>query len=377
MTEEQELRQTQNPEVQSESLEVEIASQWKLMWWKFRKHKLALISAIVVIAFYIVAAFAEFFAPVTSRTYNQEYVNAPPQVLHFFQDGKPSLFVYGLKFERDPQSFKKTWVVDEETMIPVGLFVKGQPYKMWDLIPGNLHLIGPKNPEDPFYLLGSDKLGRDVFSRIIHSSRISLTVCLVGTTLSLVLGIVLGGVAGLMGGWVDNLIQRVSEILTTVPTLPIWLALAAVVPLDWSSLRVYFIITLILALIQWVWLARVVRGRLMALREEDFILAAILDGVGYGRLIMRHMIPSMLSHIIASFTLAVPGMILAETALSFLGVGLRPPVVSWGVMLQETQQVGVIANYPWLMFPGLAVFLMVVALNFLGDGLRDAADPYQ
>ena len=323
------------------------------------------------------AAFAEFFAPVSSKTYNSEYVNAPPQTIDFFRDGKFQLSVDGLGFERDPQSFKKTWTVDEEKIIPVGLFVKGQPYELWGLIPGDLHLIGPKNPEEPFYLLGADETGRDVFSRIIYSSRVSLTVCLVGSSLSLVLGIVLGGVAGLIGGWVDNLIQRVSEILTTVPTLPIWLALAAVVPLDWSPLRVYFIITLILALIQWVWLACVVRGRLLALREEDFILAAILDGASRGRLIMRHMIPSMMSHIIASFTLTVPGMILAETALSFLGLGLRPPVVSWGVMLQETQQVGVIASYPWLMLPGLAVFLAVVALNFLGDGLRDAADPYQ
>jgi peptide/nickel transport system permease protein len=377
MTEKQEAQQTQDPGEQSQSLETEVASQWKLMWWKFRKHKLAMISAVIIILFYTVAAFAEFFAPVSSKTYNSEYVNAPPQVIHFFRDGKFQLSVDGLRFERDPQSFKKTWTVDEEVIIPIGLFVKGQPYELWGLIPGDLHLIGPKNPEEPFYLLGADETGRDVFSRIIYSSRVSLTVCLVGSSLSLVLGIVLGGVAGLIGGWVDNLIQRASEMLTTVPTLPIWLALAAVVPLDWSPLRVYFIITLILALIQWVWLARVVRGRLLALREEDFILAAILDGASRGRLIMRHMIPSMMSHIIASFTLTVPGLILAETALSFLGLGLRPPVVSWGVMLQETQQVGVIASYPWLMLPGLAVFLAVVALNFLGDGLRDAADPYQ
>ncbi|MBN1429189.1 MAG: ABC transporter permease [Anaerolineae bacterium] len=368
---------TRDPREETKSLEIEVASQWKLMWWKFRKHKLAMASAVIIIIAYAIAIFAEFVAPVASSTYSKDYVNAPPQWPHFFQPDKPILYVNALKFETDPNSFKKTWTIDEETEIPLGFFVKGDPYKLWGLIPSDIHLIGTQDPQAPFYMMGSDALGRDVFSRIVYGSRVSLTVCLVGTTLSLFLGMILGGLAGFMGGWVDNVIQRLSEILTTIPTLPLWLALAAVVPLDWSPLRVYFMITLILALIQWVWLARVVRGKLMALREEDFITAAILDGVGQGRLIGRHMIPSMLSHIIASFTLNIPGMILAETALSFLGVGLRPPVVSWGVMLQETQRVGAIANYPWMMFPGLAVFIMVVTLNFLGDGLRDAADPYQ
>jgi peptide/nickel transport system permease protein len=323
-----------------------------------------------------VALFADFFAPVYFQTYRAEYVYAPPQQIHLFWDGKLAPHVFGYTFERDPVSYKKTWAIDESTVIPVGFFKHGEAYKMWGFIPGDLHLIGPENPEDPFYLLGSDKSGRDIFSRIIYSSRISLTVGLVGVTISLGLGILIGGLSGLVGGLVDNLIQRLIEILISIPTLPFWLALAAAVPLDWSPLQVYFMITVILSLIGWTGLARVVRSKFLALREEDFILAANLDGVPNGRMIFRHMIPSFLSHIIASVTLAIPGMILGETALSYLGLGLRPPVVSWGVMLQETQKVAVIAIYPWILFPALAVIIVVLALNFLGDGLRDAADPY-
>jgi len=361
----------------AEHIKVEVASQWQLMWWKFKRHKMALIGGVVVLIYYIVAVFAEFFAPVHFTTYKADYVYAPPQQIHFFRDGKFAPYVYGYRFERDPASFKKTWFIDESVIIPVGFFVHGEPYKLWGLIPSDRHLIGPKNPADPFYLMGSDKSGRDTFSRIIYSSRISLTVGLVGVAISLILGILIGGIAGLVGGALDNAIQRLIEILISVPTLPFWLALAAAVPLDWTPLRVYFMITVILSLIGWTGLGRVVRSKFLALREEDFIMAAMLDGVPRGRLILRHMIPSFLSHIIASVTLAIPGMILGETALSYLGLGLREPVVSWGVMLRETQKVAVIAIYPWLLFPAAAVIIVVLALNFLGDGLRDAADPYQ
>jgi peptide/nickel transport system permease protein len=285
--------------------------------------------------------------------------------------------VNGYTFVRDPISFKKTWAVDETVVIPISFFVRSEPYKLWGLIPGDLHLVAADNPEDPFYLLGSDKSGRDVFGRIIYSARVSLTVGLVGVALSLILGILIGGVSGLIGGWLDNIIQRVIEIIMSIPTLPLWLALAAVVPLDWQPLQVYFMITVILSLVGWTGMARVVRSKFLALREEDFILAATLDGVPRGRMIMRHMVPSFLSHIIASITLSIPGMILGETALSFLGLGLRPPVVSWGVMLQETQKVAVLAISPWLLYPAVAVIIVVLALNFMGDGLRDAADPYQ
>jgi peptide/nickel transport system permease protein len=360
----------------AERVKVEVASQWQLMWWKFKRHKMAMLGGVVVLMYYFVALFAEFFAPVYFETYRAEYVYAPPQRIRLFWDGKLAPYVFGYTFERDPVSYKKTWAIDESVVIPVGFLQHGEAYKLWGIIPGDLHLIGPKNPDDPFYLLGSDKSGRDVFSRIIYSSRISLTVGLVGVVISLGLGILIGGLSGLVGGLLDNLIQRLIEILISIPTLPFWLALAAAVPLDWSPLQVYFMITIILSLIGWTGLGRVVRSKFLALREEDFILAATLDGVPRGRMIVRHMIPSFLSHIIASVTLAIPGMILGETALSYLGLGLRPPVVSWGVMLQETQKVAVIAIYPWILFPALAVIIVVLALNFLGDGLRDAADPY-
>ncbi|MBX3015231.1 MAG: ABC transporter permease [Caldilineaceae bacterium] len=365
------------PDADEQILQSEVASQWKLMWWKFRQHRLAMASGVVVLLFYLIALFCEFVAPTTATAYKQEYVHAPPQRLHLMQAGRFAPFVYGYTFTRDERSLRKTWSVDESVIIPVGFLIQGEPYKLWGLIPGDRHLFGPKNAGDPFYLLGSDKSGRDILSRTIYSSRVSLTVGLVGVTLSLILGILLGGISGLLGGWVDNVVQRLIEILMSIPAIPIILALAAAVPLTWGPIRVYFIITLILALIGWTGLARVVRSKFLALRKEDFVLAAELDGVSRYRMITRHMLPSFLSHIIASVTLAIPGMILGETALSFLGLGLRPPVVSWGVMLQEAQKVAVIAIYPWLLYPALAVVIIVLAFNFLGDGLRDAADPYQ
>ena len=362
---------------EEQEAQIEVASQWKLMWWKFKRHKMAMIGGVIVLLFYFLALFCEFFAPVKFTTYNEQYVYSPPQLIHFFLNGKFYPYVNGYKFERDPISFKKTWAIDETVIIPVRFFTHGDPYKLWGIFRGDLHLIGPKNPQDPFYLLGADKSGRDVLSRIIYSARVSLTVGLIGVSISLVIGILIGGISGLIGGPLDNIIQRVIEILISIPTLPIWLAIAAAVPLNWSALKVYFMITVILSLVGWTGLARVVRSKFLALREEDFILAARLDGVPRFRMITKHMIPSFLSHIIASITLSIPGMILGETALSFLGLGLRPPVVSWGVMLKDTQKVAVIANSPWLLYPAVAVIIVVLALNFLGDGLRDAADPYQ
>ena len=367
-----------SPDFESKEQEVthELASQWHLMWWKFRRHHLAVLGLIVVVLFYLVALGAEFVAPQSERAYLAEYAYAPPQQIHLFRDGSFAPFVYGYAFERDPVSFKKIFAVDEETIIPLGLFVRGSSYKVLGLFETDLHLFGAVESGQPFYLFGADASGRDVLSRTIFSSRISLSVAWVGVVISMALGILLGGISGLMGGLVDNLIQRLIEITMSVPLLPIIIAVAALVPIDWSVVRVYTIIVFLLAITGWTGLARVVRSKFLSLREEDFVLAARLDGVRMMSLIFRHMLPSFYSHIIASLTLALPGMIIAETALSFLGVGLRPPVVSWGVQLQDAQQVNVIANYPWMMVPAFAVIIIVLAFNFLGDGLRDAADPY-
>lgn len=364
-----------------------VASQWALMWRKFRKHKLAMIGGIVTILIYVVALFAEFLAPFPAGAFSATYTYAPPQPLHFFleENGQRRFqpYVNGYKVEIDQAALRRTFVVDEEAIIPVRFFAKGAPYKLWGLFESDFHLIGPveadEDPEriaTPMYLLGADRLGRDMLSRIIYGTRISMSIGLVGVVISFVLGILLGGISGYYSGAVDNLIQRFIEFLRSIPEIPLWLGLAAALPQTWGPLQIYFGITIILSLLGWTGLARVVRGRFLSLRTDDFVLAARLDGNSEMRIIWVHMVPSFMSHIIASLTLAIPGMILAETALSFLGLGLRPPVVSWGVLLQEAQNIRAVATAPWLLLPGIAVVIAVLALNFLGDGMRDAADPY-
>jgi peptide/nickel transport system permease protein len=380
---------------------VVIASQWQLMWWKFRKHRLALISLIIITFFYVVSFFAGFFAPKTSDPaylqspnytapgykHQTEYVNAPPMPIYWFDNGAFAPHVYAYKKTRDPNTFEETFTVDPNAKIPLGFFVRGDKYRIGlhgipigfissIAITGDIHFFGPIDPEAPFYPLGADDVGRDVFSRLIYAAQVSLSIGLVGVFLSLLLGIFLGGLSGLVGGWVDNVIQRSIEILRSIPDIPLWMALAIAVPPKWDPVYVYFGITIILSLLRWTDMARVVRGKFLSLREEDFITAAELDGVPRRRIIMRHMVPSFMSHIIASMTLAIPGMILGESALSFLGIGLRPPVVSWGVMLNKAINIADIALMPWLLLPGLAIFITILAFNFLGDGLRDAADPY-
>jgi peptide/nickel transport system permease protein len=371
---------TQHAAVAEES-RVSVASQWQLMWWKFRKHKFALVSGIFVILIYLVALCAEFLAPFSTELFRTNYTYAPPQPLQLFEqtaDGRRfNPYVYGYKVEIDQAALRRVFVVDEETKHYVGFFVQGAPYKWLGLIESNIHLIGPKNPDDPMYLLGADRLGRDLLSRLIYGTRISMSIGLVGVALSFVLGILLGGISGYYGGAIDNFIQRLIEFIRSLPTIPLWMGLAAALPADWSPIRTYFAITVILSFIGWTGLGRVVRGRFLSLRTEDFVTAARLDGSSELRIIWKHMVPSFTSHIIASLTLAIPGIILAETALSFLGLGLRPPVVSWGVLLQDAQNVRAVATAPWLLTPGLAVVFTVLALNFLGDGLRDAADPYR
>ena len=359
----------------------DVANQWQLMWWKFRRHRLAVASGIFVLLIYLVAVFAEFLAPFSTERYSAQHTFAPPQQLHFFdwtEDGLDiGLFVYGYQVEVDTFSFQRTFTIDETVKHRVVLFGRGEPYRLWGLIPMDRHLLVPEDPDAPMYLLGADRLGRDILSRLIHGTRVSMSIGLVGVALSLVIGVLLGGMSGYFGGWVDNVIQRVIEFLRSIPQIPLWMGLAAAIPLTWSPLAVYFMITVILSLIGWTNLAREVRGRFLSLKTEDFVSAARLDGCGEFRIITRHMVPSFTSHIIATLTLAIPTMILAETALSFLGIGLRPPVVSWGVMLQEAQNIRALVTAPWLFMPGLAVVVTVLALNFLGDGLRDAADPYE
>jgi peptide/nickel transport system permease protein len=362
-------------------ISLHLASQWQLMWWRFRKHKLALVSGIVVILVYGVAVFVEFLAPFPPDRMISELAYAPPHRLHLWEKTEEGLefglFVYGYASKINVLSLERTFSVDKEQKIAVRFFVKGAPYQLWGLVPWDRHLIGPVDPQAPMYLLGADRLGRDLFSRMIYGTRVSMTIGMVGVTLSLVLGILLGGVSGYYGGTVDLLIQRLMEILRSMPTIPLWMGLAATIPPYWSPVLVYFMITIILSVIGWTWLAQAVRGKFYSLKTEDFVIAARLDGCSELQVIVSHMVPSFMSHIIATLTLAIPQMIMAETALSFLGIGLRPPVVSWGVLLREAQNVRVLATSPWLFLPGVAVIVAVLALNFLGDGIRDAADPYK
>jgi peptide/nickel transport system permease protein len=351
------------------------ATQWRLVWWKFRQHKLAMVGLFIMIGIYLIAIFAEFLAPVSTSTFDSEYTYAPPQQLHI--DWGEGLYVNGYTSTVDPETFEPAFEVDETQRIPVGLFVKGEEYKLLGLIPWDRHLIGPKEPGQPMYLLGANRNGYDLLSRMIHGTRVSMTIGLVGVAMALVLGVILGGVSGYFGGKTDTIIQRIVEFFMSIPGIPLWMGLSAALPRDWGPMQRYFAITVILAIIGWTDMARVVRGRFLSLRQEEFVTSAHLDGCGRPRVIFRHMLPSFTSHMIAVITLSIPAMILAETALSFLGLGLQPPVVSWGVLLQDAQNVRVLATAPWLMIPGVAVIISVLALNFVGDGLRDAADPYK
>ncbi len=364
-------------DVQTGETEAYAASQWQLMWWKFRKHHLAMAAGMVIVALYVVAVFCEFLAPYTLNHRQVAYAFAPPQRLNFVSDEGVHLrpFVYGFKGVRHPETLRKFYIEDREQRYAIRLFVRGAPYRFWGLFETNIHLFGV-DEGGTLFLLGTDHLGRDLLSRIIYGSRISLTIGLVGVTLSFVFGLVIGVVSGYYGGGVDNLIQRGIEILRSFPSIPLWMALAAALPSSWSPLQIYMGITVVLSFIGWTGLARQVRGKILSLREEDFATAALIVGASRWRIMTRHLLPSFMSHIIVSLTLAVPGMILGETSLSFLGLGLRPPVTSWGVLLKEAQNVQAVAFQPWLLTPVIFVIITVLAFNFVGDGLRDAADPY-
>jgi len=353
------------------------ASTRQLVWWRYQKHTLAMIGLWLIGGLYVTALFCEFLAPYSTETRFYDAIYAPPSTIRIFdQQGRLHRpFVYGLTLRIDRETQQISYEEDTNELRPIRLFVRGDPYKFWGLWPTNIHLFGVEPPAKIF-LFGTDRMGRDMLSRCFYGCRISLSIGMFGVFLSLVLGLSLGGVSGYVGGWMDVLIQRIIEVIRCFPSIPLWMGLSAAMPQHWAPLKVYFVITIILSLVGWTDLARVVRGKLIALRGEEFVLAARFAGAGHARIIFRHLIPSFTSHIIVSVTLAIPGMILAETALSFLGIGLRPPVTSLGVLLKEAQNVTTIALYPWLLIPVAFVILIVLSFNFVGDGLRDAVDPY-
>jgi peptide/nickel transport system permease protein len=354
-----------------------MASQWKMMWWRLRKHRLAVWSGAILFLLYASILVSECIAPYGLQTRNADFIFAPPQKVQFFHEGEfIGPFVYSLDYRLNMEILRREYANNQDVVQPLRFFCRGDVYEFWTLFETDFHLVCAAKG-GTFFFLGTDRLGRDIWSRMIYGTRISLTVGLVGIILSFILGISIGGAAGYFGGWVDNLAQRAIEILRSIPELPLWMGLSAALPVNWSPIAVFFGLTLILGLVDWPGLARAVRSKLLALREEDYCTAAVLMGAPPRRIIYRHLLPNFMSHLIASATLSIPSMILAETALSFLGLGLRPPITSWGVLLVEAQNMEAVELYPWLLLPAIPVIITVLAFNFFGDGLRDAADPYK
>ncbi len=353
-----------------------MASEWRMVWWKLRRHRVAVAAGAVLLIMYLSILICEFLAPYGLDARNTDFIYAPPMRVHVFDNGRlVAPYVDGYDYRLDMTNLERVYTPDPKKRQTIRFFCHGGEYQFWHLIPGALHLMCPARGGQLF-LLGTDRLGRDMLSRMLYGARISLTIGLFGVAVSFTLGILIGGIAGYYGGWTDILIQRAIEVVQSFPHLPLWMALSAILPVSWSPILVYLGITMILGMIEWTHLARAVRSKLLALREEDFCTAAVLMGARPARIIGRHLLPSFMSHLIASATLVIPSMILGETALSFLGLGLRPPMTSWGVLLNEAQNINVVALYPWLMLPVAAVIIAVLAFNFFGDGLRDAADPY-
>jgi peptide/nickel transport system permease protein len=357
---------------------VSVASNWQLVWWRFRKNRLAVFSAIVLILFYVIVLVPDFFSTQDPEATEAALAFMPMQGISFFDSSGFGLSVPAVVGKRNPVTLRMEWKIDETKKVPIRFFTQGYKYKVLGLVETNIHLIGPTDPQsaDWLYLFGTDRLGRDQWSRMMFGTRTSMTVGLVAVALSVILGVLLGGISGYFGGWPDMIIQRLIELLQSLPTIPIWLAMTAALPQDWRPDQVFFAITIILAFFGWTTLGREVRGRFLSLREEDFVLAADLAGCSQLRIITHHMVPAFMSHIIATSTLAIPTIIILETSLSYLGLGMRPPAISWGVLLQEAQTIQTVAQAPWLLLPGVFVIIAVLAFNLVGDGLRDAADPY-
>ena len=355
-----------------------VASQWRLMRIKFARHRLARLGGTVVVLFYLVAILAEFIAPYDPRWRDIGNLSLPPARIRIVDEsGKlRAPFVYAPTRARDPVTLQAIYTEDRSRRYAIRIFARGDSYKLWGLFRSDLHLFGVEENLRA-YFLGGDEQGRDLLSRIMYGTRISLSIGFVGVALSFGIGIVMGAISGYFGGVADVIIQRVIEVLLSIPSLPLWMALSAGIPLDWSIYKVFFAITLILSLISWPGLARVVRGQLLSLRSEEFVIAAKVSGATENRVMFRHLVPSFLSYIIALSTLAIPGMILGETSLSFLGIGLQPPAISYGTLLKAAQNVKTVMAEPWLLIPGLFVVVIILSFNFLGDGLRDAADPYK
>jgi peptide/nickel transport system permease protein len=369
---------TQAPRLQNEEEQKAILSVRQLMWLRFKRNKLAIIGGVILVFMYLMAIFAEFVAPYGVRSTHDAYPAAPPNFIHFFDaEGKFHLqpFVYGLKPGMDPETFQRTFEPITDERYPVHLFGRGEPYKMWGLIETDRHLFSVDEP-GKIFIMGTDKNARDLFSRIVHGSRVSLSVGLVGVVLSLAIGAFVGVMSGYYGGVFDNITQRLTEVLMSIPQIPLWLALAAAVPSNWSPIKVYFGIAIVLSIVNWGGLARQVRGMVLSLRETDYVVAARYTNCSSFRIIARHLLPNTASHLLVIATMSIPAMILGETSLSFLGLGIRPPMTSWGVLLNEAQHVRVFLQQPWMLMPVLFVLVTIVSFNFVGDGVRDAADPF-